>query len=147
LQIAHISVLSIGAWTRFLTPGLTTSPDLCLAFKLQNTTPEIFVYVSHNTETYRIRIPLCASVPASEGLVPGSHSNNTFTSLEAAANPTINAEAILIRFELRSSVCTYASWNTEANAWLEITDFSGGAVSAGGKVEITGQREVSKALH
>lgn len=144
LQIAHISVLSIGAWTRFLTPGLTTSPDLCLAVKLQTPTPGIFIYVSHNTETYRIRIPLRSTATAIESTVPDSKPVNTITSLEAAANPTINAEAVLIRFDLSPAVCTYASWNADFGTWLEINDFSGGAVTGGGKVEITGQKEVSR---
>jgi hypothetical protein len=64
--------------------------------------------------------------------------------VEAAANPTLNAEAVLVRFELGQGACSFSSWNTTSGAWVETGDFSGGVVAGGGKVEVTGQRDVSE---
>ncbi|OCF36348.1 hypothetical protein I316_02223 [Kwoniella heveanensis BCC8398] len=134
LTILPISVLSVANWTRFLMPGTGTShPDLAAALRMPpspnpaNLQPHLYMYVVHKTDSFRIEIPL----------IPTCVSN-----LQAASNPSLNAEAVAIRFELSMGTAKYAAWDNPEGRWNEVGDFTGGETSGGGKCELTGDKEV-----
>ncbi|WVQ93603.1 hypothetical protein IAU59_000678 [Kwoniella sp. CBS 9459] len=134
LVILPISVLSIANWTRFLMPGTGSShPDLAAALRFPptpnptNLQAQLYLYVVHKTDSFRIELPL----------VPTCVSN-----LQAASNPSLNAEAVAIRFELSMGTAKYAAWEDGEESWNEVADFTGGETSGGGKCELTGDKEI-----
>ncbi|WWC85871.1 uncharacterized protein L201_000738 [Kwoniella dendrophila CBS 6074] len=132
LIILPISVLSIGNWTRFLMPGTGIShPDLAASLRFPpSAQSSLYMYVLHQTETFRIEIPVN----------PTSISN-----LQSVQNPSLNAEAVAISFELSMSTAKYAAWHqdeVDTGRWNEVGDFTGGETQGGGKCELTGDKEV-----
>ncbi len=121
-----------------------TSPDLGAALRIPSNTeihipPELNIYVQHKQDLFRITIIL---------------STQTISGFTAYSNDIVDpAEAMAIRFELASGVCTFCSWvETEppnkkgadrSGAWVNIPDFTSGEASRGGPCELTGEQEVS----
>ncbi|KAK4689592.1 hypothetical protein P7C73_g521, partial [Tremellales sp. Uapishka_1] len=127
LILLPITVLSIASWTRFLTPGIgVASPDLVASLKYTSP-PLLSLYVVHKTDTFRISIEL---------------SPTNVTDLQAAANRNVNQEAVAVRFHLSPEVARYASWRESQGRWEEISDFTGGDATSGGRCELTGDREI-----
>ncbi|WWC66777.1 uncharacterized protein I206_100682 [Kwoniella pini CBS 10737] len=133
LTILPISVLSIANWTRFLMPGSGIShPDLAAAVRFTHSThPSLYAYVVHQTDTFRIEIPINPSA---------------ISNLQSVENPSLNSEAVAISFELSMNTAKYAAWNedehTDHGVWNEVGDFTGGETQGGGKCELTGDKEV-----
>ncbi|KAK8845608.1 hypothetical protein IAR55_006324 [Kwoniella newhampshirensis] len=131
LVLLPISVLSIGNWTRFLTPGSgTTNPDLGATLHIADCPSDeskLYLYVVHQGDPYRIEIPL----------LPGA-----ITDIHAASNPALNIEAVAIRFDLAPNAAEFGRWSGEHNRWVEFRDFTGGPASLGGRCELTGSRDI-----
>jgi hypothetical protein len=128
-----LNVLSIGAWTRFLTPGLVASPDLGAAISM-SPQPMLYLHVVHAHDTFRIALPVDGAVMSGLSATKGSN------------------DALAISFDLVPAAYGFAcwSWGSQGSAfeeyrkgkWKAVGDFTGGAASAGGRCELTGLSEV-----
>lgn len=143
-----LSVLSIGNWTRFLTPGVgLITPDLGAA--LSTTEQKLYFYIVHMNETFRISVPVTSNVM--EGL----------SALQG------NSDALAIAFELSPDSVEFGCWvenrmegmyeydafgratglggygGMGGGGWKEVKDFTGGEAVRGGRCELTGTVEVS----
>nr|XP_019048795.1 hypothetical protein I302_02570 [Kwoniella bestiolae CBS 10118]OCF27725.1 hypothetical protein I302_02570 [Kwoniella bestiolae CBS 10118] len=134
LIILPITVLSIANWTRFLMPGTGIShPDLAASLRFPHSAqPSLYLYVVHQTDTFRIEIPI---------------NTTAMLNLQSVQNPSLNTEAVAISFELSMNTAKYAAWHeddaqTHGGVWNEVGDFTGGETNGGGKVELTGDKEV-----
>ncbi|WWC58186.1 uncharacterized protein I303_100722 [Kwoniella dejecticola CBS 10117] len=133
LTILPITVLSIANWTRFLMPGTGIAhPDLAATIRFPpSDQPSLYLNVVHQTDTFRIEIPIS----------PSAMSN-----LQSVQNPSLNTEAVAISFELSMSTAKYAAWTEGEKAgqglWSEVGDFTGGETHGGGKCELTGDKEI-----
>lgn len=131
--------MSMSRWTRFLTPGSgRTRPDLGCALDLRSESPGIALYVVHSGETYRLSLSLAAGQSAD------APTGGAVASVQAAENLQLQADSVAIRLEIRPGKAQFAMWSS--GAWRPVGDFSGGVVSAGGRLELTGDREVSPSI-
>lgn len=128
-----LNVLSIGAWTRFLTPGLVASPDLGAAISM-SPQPMLYLHVVHALDTFRIALPVDGSIVSGLSAIKGGN------------------DALAISFDLVPAACEFAcwSWGSQGSGfeeyregkWKAVGDFTGGAASAGGRCELTGLSKV-----
>lgn len=126
-------------WTRFLTPGTgRSSPDLGCALDLRSPNPSVQLFVVHLGEIYRLNLSL---TPRSTVDLCDNEAG-AVVSVQAAENPNSQADSVAIRLEVRPGKATFSTWTGEK--WRPVGDFSGGVVSAGGRMEITGDRQVSR---
>lgn len=138
LSILPITVLSIAKWTRFLTPGTgNICPDLAASIRLPSSSissdPSSLLLTLHlyilDTTIFRIDIPLSTSV---------------ISNFQAGNNPSVNTDAVAVRFELGRNKVRFACWVAEeGKGWKETGDFTGGEAGSGGRVELTGPASVS----
>ncbi|KAE8543282.1 hypothetical protein D1P53_000773 [Cryptococcus gattii VGV] len=137
LSILPITVISIAKWTRFLTPGTSNiCPDLAASIRFPSTSissdPSSLLFTLHlyvlDATIFRIDIPLSASV---------------ISNFQAANNPSVDTDAVAVRFELGRSKVRFACWIAEeGTGWKETGDFTGGEAGSGAKVELTGPASV-----
>ncbi|ODN76315.1 hypothetical protein L202_06242 [Cryptococcus amylolentus CBS 6039] len=126
LTILPITVLSISKWTRFLTPGTGhTHPDLGAAVSFSPTTPTLHLYILHRT-LFRLDIPLSPS---------------TVQGLQATSNPGVSLESVAVGFQVVEGGVEFWGWQ-DGMGWGREGDFTGGQAGNGGKVELTGSKEV-----
>ncbi|WWD22555.1 hypothetical protein CI109_107048 [Kwoniella shandongensis] len=134
LTLLPISVLSISTWTRFLMPGSgTTRPDLAAALHLESSPSSqssrngIYLYVRHQSEIFRIKIPIAP---------------RAITNIHTASNPSLDTEAVAIRFDLAGGVAKFSGWSQDGERWVDVGDFTGGQASEGGRCELTGRKDI-----
>ncbi|KIR31099.1 hypothetical protein I352_06528 [Cryptococcus deuterogattii MMRL2647] len=137
LSILPITVLSIAKWTRFLTPGTgNICPDLAASIRFPSSSissdPSSLLLTLHlyilDTTIFRIDIPLSTSV---------------ISNFQAGNNPSVNTDAVAVRFELGRNKVRFACWVAEeGKEWKETGDFTGGEAGSGGRVELTGPASV-----
>ncbi|ODN79053.1 hypothetical protein L198_07932 [Cryptococcus wingfieldii CBS 7118] len=126
LTILPITVLSISKWTRFLTPGTGhTHPDLGAAVSFSLPTPTLHLYILHGS-LFRLDIPLSPS---------------TIQGLQATSNPGVSLESVAVRFQMIEGGEEFWGWQ-DGMGWVRVGDFTGGQAGEGGKVELTGSKEV-----
>ncbi|KAL7418677.1 hypothetical protein Q5752_006360 [Cryptotrichosporon argae] len=119
-----VSVVAISSWTRILTPGHgLVEPDLGMS--LHFNPPQIRIYVTHANDTFRLTIPV------DRRAIAGVH---------AAGNVRSAMDSLGIRFTLASGVVQFHRWTH--GDWDCHSDFTSGACTEGGDVEVTGDRDV-----
>ena len=127
-----ITVLSIGTWTRFLTPGIgNTLPDLGCSVSL-SPTPILNLYIVHKSETFKIGIPI---------------NTHTMSNIQGTSNPVLNTDGVAMKFDLSQGCAQFMGWHRGVDGrgdWQAVGDFTKGNAGNGGKVEITGEKNVSQ---
>lgn len=127
LHLMPLSVLCVGTWTRFLTPGNgMLNPDLGAAIAFDND-PRLMLYVVHKAETFRISIAL-------------QRDNVTQLEVAAQSNLHINTDAVAVRFILKGGTAVFASWKRGDTERSEVSAgiASGGGMGLGGGTSVGG---------
>lgn len=94
----------------------------------------------HQKQIYRLTIPYAPGAIKHIGIASGDGEGILGKTEKAAA------VAVAVGFELARLVCRYAMWDQERDEWVRVEDFTGGVGDCGGRVEITGDREVGPCL-
>lgn len=134
LLLIPVTVLSISSWTRFLTPGVGyTLPDLGCSVSLCSQ-PVLNLYVVHKSETFKVVIPISA---------------HAMSNIQGTSNPVLDTDAVAMKFDLAPASAHYMGWHSDGvcgGSWQHVGDFTSGEAGNGGKVEITGQKGVSRGV-